>query len=371
MIKGETQPQVPAPPPARKAAGTAASARPLHYMAAAVLGLGFTAILVLLAFTHMSNLNETAFEATAEEIKSLINQRLTRSVEIVHGMATLFYASAFVESYEFQIMTDELLKRAPNIDVAVYTPLETNRRLFEYEMEVRYERPIGISEIRDGDLASAAKRELYAPVQLLQPLKPENEALLGFDFLSDPKLRDGIERAITSGASAMAGVVVDPGGNKRYWLFRAIYRGRDTPTTEEERRENATGLVAVRIDPELLFDPDMLTRELGVSLMARDHSIPFGENTLYLKPATPDRRILPASANILTRIYPIYLGNQTLVLEVTKRLSLLETKPEITLIAFAVGALITVLLLLLARYTILRAQDLEQRHEEVSRQVAR
>ena len=58
------------------------TSRPLHYIAATVLGLGFTAILVLLAFTHMSNLNETAFEASAEEIKALINQRLTRSVEI-------------------------------------------------------------------------------------------------------------------------------------------------------------------------------------------------------------------------------------------------------------------------------------------------
>ncbi len=345
------------------------TSRPLHYIAAMVLGLGFTAILVLLAFTHMSNLNETAFEATAEEIKALINQRLTRSVEIVHGLATLFHASAFVESYEFRIMTDELLKRAPNIDAAVYTPLETNRRLFEDEMEVRYERSVRITELRGGELVPAQNRSLYAPVQLLQPMERKNQGLLGFDFLSDPKLRKGIDRAIGTGESAMAGLVVGPDGRKRYWLFRAIYRGRDTPLDVEERRNNVTGLVAVRINPALLFDSDMLTADLSVTLMDDDASVPEGERTLYRKTAEPEQRLPLASANILTRVYRIYLGERTLVLQVTKRLSLLEIKPEITLIAFSVGLLITVLLLLLARYTILRAQDLEQRHEEVSRQV--
>ena len=345
------------------------TSRPLHYIAATVLGLGFTAILVLLAFTHMSNLNETAFDATAEEIKALINQRLTRSVEIVHGLATLFHASAFVESYEFGIMTDELLKRAPNIDAAIYTPLETNRRLFEDEMMVRYERPIPITEMQDGDLVPAEDRDLYAPVQLLQPLKRNNQDLLGFDFLSDPKLREGVERAIVTGQSAMAGLVFGPNGRKRYWLFRAIYRGRDTPLDAEERRSNVTGLVAVRINPALLFDSDMLTADLSVTLMADDDSVPERERTLYRKAAEPGQRLPLASANTLSRTYRIYLGERTLVLQVTKQLSLLEIKPEITLIAFSVGILITVLLLLLARYTILRAQDLEQRHEEVSRQV--
>ena len=347
------------------------SARPLHYLAAGVLGLGFTAILVLLAFTHMSNLNETAFEASAEEIKALINQRLTRSVEIVHGLATLFYATAFVESYEFRIMTDELVQRAPNIEAAVYVPLVSNRALFEDEMQIRYERPIEIAEMQDGARVAAAERELYAPVQLLQPLTEQFEPLLGLDFLSDPKLREGIDRAIASGKSAMAGYVVGPGGKKRYWLIRAIYRGRDTPLEEEQRRANVTGLVAVRFDPALLFDPDMLTEDLTVSLTAKEGRFGEGRRLLFEQSARSAGRLPLTSANILTRIYPVRMGEQTLVLVVTKNLSLLETKPEITLIAFSVGILITVLLLLLARYTILRAQDLELRHEEVSREVAR
>ena len=351
--------------------GRSRSARPLHYLAAGVLGLGFTAILVLLAFTHMSNLNETAFEASAEEIKALINQRLTRSVEIVHGLATLFYATAFVESYEFRIMTDELVQRAPNIEAAVYVPLITNRALFEDEMRIRYERPIVVSELRDGVRVAAPERDLYAPVQLLQPLTDQYEPLLGLDFLSDPKLREGIDRAIASGKSAMVGYVVGPGGKKRYWLIRAIYRGRDTPVEESQRRANVTGLVAVRFDPALLFDPEMLTDDLAVSLTAKEGRYGEGQRLLFEKAAAPEGRLPLTSANILTRIYPVRMGEQTLVLVVTKNLSLLETKPEITLIAFSVGGLITVLLLLLARYTILRAQDLELRHEEVSRLVAR
>ena len=129
---------------------------------------------------------------------------------------------------------------------------------------------------RAGDgFAPAPERKDYLPVQAVEPFDPERAALLGFDLEEAEDYRAGLEAAMSAGSPI---ILRGPGLFSEwheFWLVQAVYRGRDLPETEAERRERVAGILMLRIEPEKAISAELARlKEVEFTLLAMEDDHP-------------------------------------------------------------------------------------------------
>jgi len=184
------------------------------------------------------------FDFRVADVRRAVAQRMDTYAELLRGAAGLFDAGLAPDrnAWHLYVQSLDIDRTYPGIFGIGYAPLVggTDREAFEAAVGMRDGEPFAI--------VPAGRRDAYAPVLYLEPLRAANRRIIGADMFSAPGRREALERSRDRGAPAMTGVVqlmqnkgerTQPG----FLVYFPIYRGGMRPGTVEERRRTLQGWV--------------------------------------------------------------------------------------------------------------------------------
>ena len=335
---------------------------PLIFLAA-MMGVLITFVAVTFTYYSLLQQEHDIHNARLVLIKEEIVRKVDALDEISHGMRTLFDASSEVESDEFRLLAENILTRHSHITSTSYLPRVAFDQKEKFEAEIREKGLIGfrIREVNDpssvNDNATASD---FYPVMFREPFTPISAKSLGLSYNTVPDFDQVIHKAIsTSQATSSTHVPLKSSANE-FVVIKAIYAGKDTPGSVEERMKTATGLVMLTVDGSKLLSSQFV-KGVSFKLSLLDQ---LGENTIVEnfihgeKPSLIFPTWSEATFNfssgtdgfrLATKI-PVYIQGDKLVLLFGVLL---------------VGLMVTALLYLQARSIAARTATLQQQHHDI------
>ncbi len=209
-----------------------------------VVGVGVSALLFALLHHAETRDLQDAIEQVAKDRVEVLRGQVLRSMEVLHGIASLYAARGEVSREEFRAFVSGALSRQPELQALAWDPRVPGRERTAWEERAHAAGFPGFhftEERPDGTIGPASPRAEYFPVYFLEALL-RNEAAFGFDVSAEPHRREALEKARDSGlpiATAPLRLAQEPGSQRGFLVFQPLYRG--TPTTTAERREQLTG----------------------------------------------------------------------------------------------------------------------------------
>lgn len=337
-----------------------------------VAGVIITAALTALVLQKEIQRHKTLFAAQSQLINDTVSQQLSATDEVVRSLARLFQVSTRVDADQFRTFSNDVLARDPFIRSISYLRLVEDRNRNDFERQMRKDGAVtfSITERRQDRYGPAARRERYFPIVFNESVNPSVVREIGVDMLSEGDAGHAMSWAIDTArpvASAASRQVHD---DAPYTVFQAIYSGSGIPGEIGQRRRTVTGLVAVRVASRELLAwipaEDQLEASLTMSPLGGDG--PIETLAAFQDPAGRARHrgtILSLEFGRTSEV-----GGRQVELRIRKpvRWHDLDLRPAGG--AALVGVVITWLLVALAKGVVFRTRALEQRNEEVERQVA-
>jgi CHASE1-domain containing sensor protein len=226
------------------------------------------------------------FERQAESLVHAIRTRLADYVDELHALES-FYASAPEASRQaFRTFVQRSLARYPSLLALSLDLRVPDARREAYEQAVRRE---GFADFQimeqtaPGNLVRAERRPEYIPVTYIEP-QAGNEAMLGFDVLSAPDLREALQQARDTGQPTATGrltLVQAPDRSSGLLVFLPLYGPALPHATLEERRRNLYGYVTGVFQIGVMVEAALqgLERE-GIVLRIEDETAPADRRTM-------------------------------------------------------------------------------------------
>ena len=169
-------------------------------------------------------------DARAAEVTEAIQARLGAYTEKLYGLRGFLAGAASVTHREFHdnLVSQELSRRYPGIQVFGVAPLVTDAERDDFERRIR-------RSVRASRLASypyfmiepRGRRPEYLPVSFLEPQRG-NEAAFGFDIFTEPARRAAALRARRTtepAATAPIRLLQDRGRERGFLLVLPFYEG--------------------------------------------------------------------------------------------------------------------------------------------------
>ena len=214
-----------------------------------VLGMGILLSLILfLALRRWEHREQRErIAAVAHEQIEKLHVSILRSMEVLHSVASLYRVEGRIGRDAFRQFVDGALHRQPELQAVSWNPVVPAGQRFQLEAAARLDGFAGFSireHAPDGSLVAAMDRAEYVPVQLIEPLAGNAQAL-GYDLNSDECRRLSIEQARDSGepkATAPIRLAQLPGDQGGFLVLLPVYRG-EAPllSSVAERREWLAG----------------------------------------------------------------------------------------------------------------------------------
>lgn len=339
--------------------------RPPLRVSLGLLGLAFTAALVLGAWLDARATAHRAFLAETAQIHDGILQRLKAADQVSTSLGTLINSSFRVDRDQFRVFSEQVLMRHRFLLSTVYVPLVTDaeRQEFEQQQHGNGFPTFAITDRRDGNYVAAGRRDRYLPLLYHEPFEPATASLIGFDLLSNPTFAQAIEYAIDTASASTAADTAHT-----YWLFKAIYAGKAVPEAREERRRAVNGLIALRVDTRYLLQ-DAVHGHEGLDATARLHTAAGAVSVVALTASGTGRSGYGRFMKALTARDAVRIHGQQLELDFTRRLHWGDLDYKLVVIAAVTGLLMSILLAVAGQSIYLRAREREHRHHEIQRQV--
>ena len=209
-----------------------------------VLGAVFSALISSLLHRTETRDLQDAIEQVAKDRAEVLRGQVMRSMEVLHGIGSLYAARGEVSREEFRAFVGDALSRQPELQALAWDPRVPGAERGAWEERAH---AAGFPEFHfteeksDGTLGPAGQRDEYFPVYFLETLQ-RNAAAFGFDVGSEPQRREALERARDSGlptATAPVRLAQEPGSQRGFLVFHPLYRG--APASVAARREQLTG----------------------------------------------------------------------------------------------------------------------------------
>ena len=325
------------------------------------IGVSIIAVFLLLATTSLVNHARNVHDFNSDTFKEGVARRINSIEEVVHGMRALFDASNQVDSDEFRLLSKGVLGRHSYMLATMYLPVVPHDRknAFESDMHENGFITFAIKERVEGRLQEVSKRVRYLPVLYKEPFSPRNAKQLGLDFLNNENLEPVINRAISSSLAAYTGLDPFNTGRKEFIVFKAVYAGKDTPATIEERRRTANGIIAVQIDVEKLLDVNTLVEDARISFYFDEKE----EESFLFQSGLRHEDGLVISRFVNT--HEIRSEDRTFYIDIDKPLYYRNINMFVVLGAASTGLLISFLLLMQVYNFSLRNEDLQKRNKQI------
>lgn len=339
-------------------------------MVIGLLGAAFTFALVLATWESALQEHERVFTAQADAVQNQVHGNIKATDEVITSLAILVNSATHVDADQFRLFSEELLRRHPYLLSTSYFPRVSHGERNEFEQFRRETGFLGfsINDRSDGDYHVARPRQVYFPMLFLEPFEPVSVGMIGFDVLADPELLPAVNATIETGKPNAAPPYTLETGEKIYWLFTAIYAGKESLTTVGDRRLAVNGLIALRVNSMKLLSDSMSDRPLSGYLQM----IPAGGTepqnlamTVLHEKQTGQREVKKFS-----RIAHIKLGEQRLILRIEKPVFWNQISYFPVIAIFIAGLIATVLLVIATLRAALRTVQLEKRNIEIEHLVA-
>ncbi|MCP4130269.1 MAG: response regulator [bacterium] len=305
-----------------------------------LIGVIVTAALIAVTWNGVRQRGLKTLEYKYGLIKESVLQNINAGDAVAKSMQALFHSSVQVDADQFRIFSEEILSRYSFIRSTSYYPRVYSRERQAFEKEQRdwgfisYE----IFEYNTNhEKKTAGARNKYFPVLFQYPFSPETASLFGYDILSSPGFFRSIAKTIESGEP----VPSEPykwkyGEGRGYKLFIAVYEGKNVPATRKERKEKASGVISLTIDPKSLFGKEDLPRDIVISLAV----FPLPGKKGFTVFHSGDGKTVTKSALPLPDLaleYPIRVSQQRFHLSLAKGLFLSDINYRLLIISFVIG----------------------------------
>ena len=178
-------------------------ALPFSLTAAAALTLAgglVTAVVLFAGVGRLENDNiSLAFAQRADTRVAALRHGFDEAVEVVTVTHTLFDAIGPVTRTQYHDFTVPMLARHPFIQAFNFRQLVNDADRTRVEAELARLRPgLVFTELVDGKLVPAARKDWYRVVSYIEPLQG-NEAALGLDITNNSAVMDALRQAEASG----------------------------------------------------------------------------------------------------------------------------------------------------------------------------
>jgi diguanylate cyclase (GGDEF)-like protein len=143
------------------------------------------------------------FDLRAREATNQLALRINSYVQMMRGVHALFASSDDVTRREFSsfVVAQDVRNQMPDLQALGFMRLVDGHQIARHVAQVRAAGAPAYTITPPGE------RDLYAPVQYLEPSGGDNARALGYDAWSDPVRRRALEMARDTNAPAMSGQV--------------------------------------------------------------------------------------------------------------------------------------------------------------------
>ncbi len=257
-----------------------------------ITGLGATAV----GFGRARNDERSADLAALGRVQLAVASTVDRSGAALTGASAIVDDRGVVETGLFRVFADEVIASSSLRAMAdVRIVQDADRMAFEQETG----RPI--NELSANGLVRSGRRDEYWVVVAVQPVSETTNQILGFDLGSEPRRRQALEQARdTGGLGISEPIESQPTGAPALFMGRALYRGRVTPTTENERRSQLIGFVTSSLPGRYIVE-DAATLAPRVRFAVYDGATELGATD----PSPRDGQSVTGDAPVSTRTWTI------------------------------------------------------------------
>ena len=295
-----------------------------QHLLAWVVGLILCMLVGLLTLQLVLAHAEEGFRTKADLVYDEITRRYSTLEAVLTSLAGFHQASDDVSDVQFSTFAQELLNAYPFIRSAIslHRLHDNAREAYETEMQ-----ELGYFQFRvkqsdsDGRIVNADKRSEYLIISTIEPLLPHLGGLLGYDIFSNDQLTEAVMEASRSGKGSASTVttLLQPDGS--IMVFKAVYQGRYSPVSEEERMAMFNGAIAMELGAGSLLE-NIIPEEsdLAISLILKNSGT-APRYDLAQTVNSPERKG-PSPLPVLEYIRDIDLYGQTTTLKVTQQVYL-------------------------------------------------
>ncbi|MDX1344351.1 MAG: ATP-binding protein [Sedimenticolaceae bacterium] len=302
------------------------------------------------------------FAVSAGLIEDSALQKLNTSEGTLNNVSALFASSLAVDADQFRIFTQEVLERQSFINYIAWMPRVRGeeRENFVESMKERGFATFSINR-RDeqGGFLPASVSGEYFPVTYLEPFEPDTISQIGYNVLSNRDYVKPVRMAIETGEVIAALSAVHNQQNRQLLLFKAIYAGKEMPTSVDERRRDTNGLVSLSLNLGMFFTEEQLQSVSAIRLAGMGPPPANRQYELWSLNASPET---PSSLRVnLQDSFRFRSGQQSYELIIDKRIGLHEIAYGWIILAFAIGTGITLLIFFLVRASMTRSEEIEEK----------
>ncbi len=221
-----------------------------------VVGTGLVAM-----WSEYSDIRDR-FQSESDRVGQVLAQRIGSGEAVLTTLAGVYQASGSMSSTELTFLSQQILDRYSFISAIAQLPALLPADVAPFERSMRMQgfpqfqlTPYSLEEGHSDAVQDPT--EYHLPVAFLEPLLPSNARFLGVDLTTHSGVAGAVSKAVSTGG--VAAVPLDwlvPDG-VGYVLVKATYFGHFAPDTEEERRNQLSGVFILSINL------DHMLRDIG------------------------------------------------------------------------------------------------------------
>ena len=189
---------------------------------------------------------DSAVKVLGDRAATDLSATIALHEEALEGLRGLVDASENVTAEEFDVYTDDLLVRFPNLQALSWNPSVTKADLAAFQARQRAQpglESFTVTERDGGNLRPVSPRPEYVVVAYIEPIA-DNRNALGFDINSNPARAVAIATARDTGrttATAPVDLVQESDTQKGMLALLPVYAGGFDPGSEAARRAGLRG----------------------------------------------------------------------------------------------------------------------------------
>lgn len=258
--------------------------------------------------------NENQLIGEAQEVKGMIENRMSVYLSALLGGRALFNASSSVERDEWNTYVDTLKfsENYPGIQGMGYIKIVKPSDKNNFIQSVRSEGLV------DFNISPAGDREIYAPVLFIEPLVENNQSVLGFDMFSWQHVKESMIKARDSGEPTMSGKLnstqgYDSSSIGEFIAFLPVYKIGSIVESVEDRQNSIEGYVYIPFRIDDLMMEVFNDRNINLTVDIYDGLNIYPDSSMY---SFGNQATVSSNQNIFFRkIETIYIAGHPWTLE--------------------------------------------------------
>ena len=241
---------------------------------AAVLFLCFSAVAIWLTWDDISKnfrSNQPVIHATLSQRLNNLDAALVSLVGQIHASSDAperisSFAQAIVQQFSY-LQTAIIVKQVSGETRPVYEDTKRQSGLRQFTLKQMNDKSL---------LTNVSERDLYYPVDIIEPTTPANAKLYGLDLRSLPVLDILINEAITSGRISASRSMYFMGDSRpSYFIAKVIYSNAYSLDPAAVSNQDIAGLALLQIDSSKLLPELDHDKHYQLSLYRPDDETPI------------------------------------------------------------------------------------------------